>query len=177
MTDMTKHSKTDREVLADASLDFILNAPAEAFDAYLKEAGESTDELARRATGAIASALAQHAAEPAKGEGKLATLTVEQLRSAATELGVPRSVLTAFRERRVISASVTQRFYSRLARAIGSTVEELKAAMAQPPAARAVHQYKADDKPPEPVQCTFEQLLIDTGVPPEKRAELLQDAD
>ena len=40
---------------------------------------------------------------------------------------------------------------------------------------QAAHQHKTDEKPQAPTQATFEQLLIDGGVPQEKRAELLRD--
>jgi hypothetical protein len=56
---------TDRELLLDASLEFIMNSPDEVFDQYLKEVGEDGSELERRATDAISAAIAK-----AEGEGK-----------------------------------------------------------------------------------------------------------
>jgi hypothetical protein len=56
---------TDRELLLDASLEFIMNSPDEVFDQYLKEVGEDGSELERRATDAISAAIAK-----AEGEAK-----------------------------------------------------------------------------------------------------------
>jgi hypothetical protein len=55
---------TDRELLLDASLEFIMNSPDEVFDQYLKEVGEDGSELERRATDAISAAIAKAEGEP-----------------------------------------------------------------------------------------------------------------
>lgn len=182
---MTQRTKSERELLLDASLEFIMNSPEDVFDEYLKEAGEDGDDLAQRASNAIGAALARYAqaqeavgrtAAPA-GEDKLAALSVAQQREVAKRLGIPRNVLTGFREHRVIPTTVPGSFLSRLAAEIGAAIDELKVILAQPLATTAAHRHKADDKPQEHLQCTFEQLLIDGGVSPEKRAELLRDPD
>lgn len=178
---MNKRTKTDRELLLDASLEFIMNSPDEVFDQYLKEAGEDGSELERRATGAIGAALARHELAAASGspvpaiQDKLAALSVPQQREVASQLGVPRNVVTAFRERRVVPTTVPRPFLSRLASAIGMLADELLALLSVPPVPQAAHQHKTDEKPQAPTQATFEQLLIDGGVPQEKRAELLRD--
>lgn len=182
---MTKRTKSERELLLDASLEFVMNSPDDVFDEYLKEAGEDGDELARRASNAIGTVLARHAqAQEAVGttantgaEDKLAALSVPQQREVAKRLGIPRNVLTGFRERRVIPPTVPRPFLSRLAAEIGAAVDELRSMLAQPLVVTPAHQHKADDKPQEHLQCSFEQLLIDAGVSPEKRAELLRDID
>lgn len=66
---MTNRTKSERELLLDASLEFIMNSPDDVFDEYLKEAGEDGDELACRASNAIGAALARHAqAQEAVGD-------------------------------------------------------------------------------------------------------------
>ena len=178
---MNKRTKTDRELLLDASLEFIMNSPDEVFDQYLKEAGEDASELERRATDAIGAALARHESAAASGspaptiQDKLAALSVAQQREVALQLGVPRNVVTAFRERRVIPTTVPRTFLSRLASAIAMLADELLAVLSAPPAPQASHQHKSDEKPQAPTQATFEQLLKDGGVSPERRAELLRD--
>lgn len=178
---MNKRTKTDRELLLDASLEFIMNSPDEVFDQYLKEAGEDGSELERRATDAIGAALARHESAAASGspaptiQDKLAALSVAQQREVALQLGVPRNVVTAFRERRVIPTTVPRTFLSRLASAIAMLADELLAVLSAPPAPQASHQHKSDEKPQAPTQATFEQLLKDGGVSPERRAELLRD--
>lgn len=178
---MNNRIKTDRELLLDASLEFIMNSPDEVFDQYLKEAGEDASELERRATDAISAALARHEPGAASAshapamQDKLAALSVPQQREVAVYLGVPRNVVTAFRERRIIPTSVPRPFLSRLASAIGMLADELLALLSAPHAPQAAHQHKSDEKPHAPTQATFEQLLIDGGVPPERRAELLRN--
>lgn len=178
---MNKRTKTDRELLLDASLEFIMTSPDEVFDQYLQEAGEDGSELERRATDAIGAALARHESAAASGspapalQDKLAALSVPQQRAVASQLGVPRSVVTAFRERRVVPTTVPNPFLSKLASAIGMLADEVRALLAAPLAPEAAHQHKSDEKPQAPIQAAFEQLLIDSGVPPERRAELLRD--
>lgn len=178
---MSKRTKTDQELLLDASLEFIMNSPDEVFDQYLKEADEDGSELERRATDAIGAALARHESSIASAshapamQDKLAALSVPQQREVAVHLGVPRSVVTAFRERRVVPTSVPRPLLSRLASAIGMLADELLALLSAPPAPQAAHQHKSDEKPQAPTQATFEQLLIDGGVPQDRRAELLRD--
>lgn len=184
---MNKPKKSDREVLLDANLDFVMNSPDDVFDAYLSESGEDGGALASRTATAMSAAIAKHkeakqAAATASGKAAaeagrdwLKELTVPQLRSIKESLGVPRQVLTAFRERRVVS--VPRRFLARLAEAIGTTRDELMDLLARPVELGVVNPHKADEKPEEKTLVTFEQLLIDAGVPPERRAELMQDGD
>lgn len=125
----------------------------------------------------IDAAWSQHAtAAPGAAADPFAALTVDDWRAAAQHLDVPRQVVTALRERRVLLASIPQRFLRRLAEAIGSSVAQLESSwsFAQPTVARS---YKADAKPAVGDQVTFEQVLIDAGVPFEKRARLLSEVD
>ena len=106
----------------------------------------------------------------------LSGLSVAESRAIARNLEIPRQVVTAFRERKVIAASVPRRFLVRLAAAANTTVESIESAWALPPPSSA-RSYKADEKPTEAGAVTFEQLLIDAGVSEEKRALLLADDD
>jgi hypothetical protein len=117
---------------------------------------------------------AHTAAAPAVSD-PLAALTVEQLRTLATALEVPRQVVAAIRERRVIFASVPKRILRVLAEGASCTVETLAAALAGPLQGAAATSHKANEKPTATGQVTFEQILIDAGVPAETRARLLKD--
>jgi hypothetical protein len=106
----------------------------------------------------------------------LATLSVAELREVARSLDVPRQVVTAFRERRVIVASVPRRFLARFASTVNSTVDLFASALLQPTTSLA-RSYKSNTKPGADATVTFEKLLIDAGVPGEKRAQLMADDD
>jgi hypothetical protein len=105
----------------------------------------------------------------------LAALSIADLRVVARDLGVPRQVLTAFRERRVDLASVPHAFLVRMAKAIQSTFETLRAALAQPAALTPGWNYKSDTKPSGDAPVPFERLLRDAGVPDAEVAALLTD--
>ncbi len=112
---------------------------------------------------------------PVEGADPFAVLTTPDLRRVANAVGLPRQVLTALRERRVIPASVTSRFLSDLAVAMGSSLEALRGwieTAAPAPTARA---YMSEDKPQVRDKVSFERILVDAGVPPEKRGALLAD--
>lgn len=107
----------------------------------------------------------------------LAALSVAELREVARSLDVPRQVVTAFRERRVIVGSVPRRFLARLAATVNSTVDLLTSALALQPTPSLARSYKSDSKPGADAPVTFERLLIDAGVPGEKRAQLMAEDD
>lgn len=106
-----------------------------------------------------------------------AALSTQELRNLSKALDVPRQIITAFRDRRVILDSVPRHFLERLAATVHQPLERLTASLA--PAAQPVpaRSYKSDTKPTAGEPVTFERLLIDAGVPDEKRARLLADAD
>ena len=107
-----------------------------------------------------------------------AALSTADLREVARRLDVPRQILTAFRERRVILSSVPRRFLARLAEAVNSSVDKLEALWSElVPTPALARSYKADAKPTAVEPVSFERLLIDAGVPEDKRAELMADAD
>ena len=116
-------------------------------------------------------------AEPAPVFDPLAALSVEDLRGIAKDLNVPRQVVTAFRERRVVLSSVPQGFLARFATAVDTTVERFLNVLSLPPATGLVRSYKADTKPEIEKPVSFEQLLIDAGVSDEMRSILLTEND
>ena len=104
-----------------------------------------------------------------------ASLGVVELRAIASRLDVPRQVIAAFRERRIIVASIPRRFLANLAAVLGATEDALRSSLQLTPNLEFARSYKADDKPQSGAQITFEQLLTDAGVPPSRRSALLAD--
>lgn len=158
---------------------------------YPEYAGELIDlsrELSREAcddgaplSGAdqvlIDAAWSRHAAASlAAAADPFAALTVDDWRAVARGLDVPRQVVTALRERRVLLPSIPRRFLQRFAEAARSSIAQLEASWG-PGQLAAARSYKADAKPAAGEQVTFEQVLIDAGVPADKRAWLLAEAD
>ncbi len=105
-----------------------------------------------------------------------ATLSVPQLRELASFLGVPRQIIAAFREHRVLVGSVPRRILSRVAEGLNTSVEQVKAALSLPPVeASYARSHKSEEKPKAASPVSFEQLLIDAQVPADRRAELLSE--
>jgi hypothetical protein len=103
----------------------------------------------------------------------LADLSVPQLRELAIRLGVPRQIITAFREHRVLVSSIPQAFFSRFATALNASIEQIAAVLSLPLEVNCVRSHKSDEKPITAAPATFEQLLIEAQVPEDKRAELM----
>jgi hypothetical protein len=106
----------------------------------------------------------------------IAELSVPKLRKIAQSLKVPRQVITAFRERTVIVSSVPMRFLTQFAGMLGINIQEFLNALALPPQSLA-RNYKADGKPTQAGQVTFEQLLRDAGMSDEQIELLLSEND
>ena len=113
--------------------------------------------------------------ETKSAKDPLANVSVAQLREIAVQLDVPRQVVTAFRERRVVATSVPRSFLTRMAGALNCTVDLLVSALTLPSGLVLARSYKSDGKPSAETAATFERLLIDAGVPEEKRTALLAD--
>jgi hypothetical protein len=113
--------------------------------------------------------------ETKSAKDPLANLSVTKLREVALQLDIPRQVVTAFRERRVVPSSVPRRFLTRMAVALNCTVDLLVSALTTPSRSALARSYKADEKPSAETAATFERLLIDAGVSEEKRTSLLAD--
>ena len=116
------------------------------------------------------------AAAPVAIADPFAALSVQELRDVAKRLGVPRQVLTAFRNRRVQLSTVPRRFLARLAEATNSSLDHLVDALSSPRSSEFARSYKADEKPIASESVSFEQVLIDAGVPEGKRAQLMSEA-
>lgn len=116
------------------------------------------------------------AAAPAAIADPFSALSVQELRDVAKRLDVPRQVLTAFRNRRVQLSTVPGRFLARLAESTNSSVDQLVGALSSSHHAEFARSYKSDQKPITSDAVSFEQVLIDAGVPEEKRAQLMSEA-
>ena len=142
-----------------------------------RESYEDTAPLSAADQALVDAAWSQHAkAVPAAASDPFAVLSVDDWRTVAQVLGVPRQVVTALRERRVSLVSIPRRFLAMLAEAMRSSAAQLESSWGSDPLLVA-RSYKADNKPQAGKQITFEQVLIDAGVPAEKRARLLAEAD
>ena len=142
-----------------------------------REAYEDAAPLSAIDRALIDAAWSQHAkVMPAAAADPFAALTVDDWRAVAQRLDVPRQVVTALRERRVSLVSIPRRFLAILADAMRSSVAQLESSWG-PAHLIVARSYKADSKPVAGEQVTFEQVLIDAGVPAEKRARLLAEAD
>jgi hypothetical protein len=113
--------------------------------------------------------------ETQSAEDPLAHVSVAKLREIALQLDVPRQVVTAFRERRVVADSVPRRFLTHMAVALNCSIDLLVSALKTSSGPALARSYKANEKPSGETAATFEQLLIDAGVSEEKRTALLAD--
>lgn len=104
-------------------------------------------------------------------------LSVPELRALSEAVGVKRQIIAAFREQRVIVDSIPKRFLSQLAGAMKVTMEEVKLALTVPLSFSSARYNKSEEKPVVVPPVTFEQLLIESEVPEEKRAELMAEGD
>ncbi|MBB5684967.1 hypothetical protein [Sphingobium boeckii] len=103
----------------------------------------------------------------------LAALVGEPSKALARKLGVPRQVITCFREHKVKASSVPGHVLQDFADALNVPAAHVIAAMQQPPSMAMGRSYKSDGKPGSGEQDTFEQVLIDAGVSETDRARLL----
>lgn len=137
---------------------------------------EDENPLSADESAMIQKAWERHAqAAPKRLADLFAAFSVTELRAIAERLDVPRQIVTAFRENRVQIESVPIRFLAQFAAALDSTVEKLVAFLSLSPEANLARSYKADAKPGADAPVTFERLLIDAGIPAEKRAILMED--
>lgn len=135
-------------------------------------------ELAPADITKIDAAWAKHAAaQPRLAAEPFASLSPTRSREIAVELGVPRQVVTSFRERRIQPASVPGAFLRRLAGTLAVSVNDLLAWMTSPPTEMLARSYRADNQPTAATQLSFERVLIDAGVSEGDRARLLADGD
>ncbi len=137
---------------------------------------DDEDALSAEAQSAINQAWRQHIdVAPEVSADPFTALSVTAFREIAQTLEVPRQVITAFRERRVLVGSVPRRFLARLALALNSTVDSLVEALSVQPGPAAVRSFKSDVKPNAGTPVPFERLLVDAGIPDDKRKALMAD--
>ena len=143
-----------------------------------REVCDDTAPLSAADQALIDAAWSQHAAAlPAAAADPFAALTVDDWRAVARRLDVPRQVVTALRERRISLVSIPRRFLQQVCRGGREAPSRSWNRPGGRPSwpARAATRRTASRRVGE--QVTFEQVLIDAGVPAEKRARLLAEAD
>ena len=102
------------------------------------------------------------------------SLSVQQMKTARRNLGVPSAVIHGFRTRTVDVATVPLHFLSSLASELGTSLEALRSFLIPPPRLASGLSYKSDTAPlADPQKISFEQLLTDAGVREEVQAKLL----
>jgi hypothetical protein len=127
----------------------------------------------------IEAAWRQHrdAAVPQSSSDPFAALSTHELRALAQSLDVPRQVITAFRDGKVILSSVPRWFLAKLAAGVNRSLDTFLPALPATAVLATARSHKSDVKPSDREAVTFERILIDAGVPEEKRARLLAEAD
>lgn len=119
----------------------------------------------------------RHVAAGPSGADPFGGLSLAQMRDLANKLDVPRQVVTAFRDRKLDLNSVPRRFLARLATEMNSSLDLLVGFLSVPGGVASARSYKADNKPSNDLTVTFERVLIDAGVPEDKRTRLLEEAE
>jgi len=97
---------------------------------------------------------------------------VQDLREISRKLGLPRQVITALREGRVVFATFPGHFLNLLASAAGSTIAAARAELNVSAPFATAGSFKADKKLSEAKQVSFEQILIEAGVDQDTRNRL-----
>lgn len=144
----------------------------------LMQAEPADEELSAADLAMIDAGWLRHAAaQPKTVADPFAALSPTRSREIATEMGVPRQVVTSFRERRIQPASVPRGFMRRLADAVSISPDDLFAWLSPLPAPAFARSYRADAQPTAATQMSFERVLIDAGVSEDDRARLLADVD
>jgi hypothetical protein len=100
-----------------------------------------------------------------------------EMKTLAATLGVPRQVVAAVRDRRVLVDTIPKGFLTRMAAGIDAQLEDLVASIRGVRSATLAPSYKADSRPVLSSQVTFEQILIDAGVNEAARAGILAEID
>jgi hypothetical protein len=112
---------------------------------------------------------------PSRDDDPFATLTGAKAKAVADRFGVPRQVIVCFREHRVDPSTVPTPIARGFAEEAGVPLAHVIAAMQRPVIMATGRNYKADGQPGAEGKISFEQILIDAGVPDADRARLLAD--
>lgn len=114
-------------------------------------------------------------------QGRVASVfegrSAAEMKTLAAVLGVPRQVVAAVRDRRVLADTIPKGFLTRMAAAIDARIEDLVASLSGSRSVTLAQSYKADTKPVLSGQVSFAQILIDAGVAEETRATILAEID
>ncbi len=94
-------------------------------------------------------------------------------REVATALGVKSAVLVQLRDRAISVASIPQRFFARLAKALGTSLEDLSTYLDTPRTLTPGVSYKSEGKPAVAQQMTLVEVMSHCGHTPEEIALLL----
>jgi len=131
------------------------------------ELTESDELLVRDAWAAYSSTTPAAKADP------LALLQPMELNKLASSLQLPRQVLAALRERRVIVASMSTKFLDSFAKELACSVSALIEILSSPTAAERAVSHKSDVKPQVAEKVDFTRVLQDAGVDPSRVADLV----
>jgi len=93
----------------------------------------------------------------------------------AGKLEIPRSLLTAVRDRLVVPSTLPGGFLRRFSDATGTTVDVVKSYLAQDSQAPHGLAFKSDQKPSPQGQATFRQLVESTEMSESQRILLLRE--
>ena len=105
----------------------------------------------------------------------LTSLSASAMGGLSEALHVPRQVILAFREKRIVASSVPRRFLERMATLLDASVQSLIESLAGPQQMLA-RSHKADDKPAATGEKqAFEEVLREARVPEEEIASLLTE--
>lgn len=115
------------------------------------------------------------AAAPASraDDDPFAALTGARGKAVADRFGVPRQVITGFREHRVDPSTVPTRITRVFADEFELPLAHVIAAMQRPTVTLVGRSFKAEGRPGAAGKISFEQLLIDAGMSDADRARLL----
>jgi hypothetical protein len=116
-------------------------------------------------------------ANTASGSNPFARFRGEAFVALATSLGMPRSLLTALRDRLPEPSTIPDRTIRRLADSMAASVDALIDYLTQPPGMVSTAQFKADKKPSPQGRVSFKELVENTEMSDEQRKSLLQDWD
>lgn len=107
-----------------------------------------------------------------------AALASGRLAEIRRAMDIPNAVLSVFRDRCVLVATVPRAFLRRLAGQLSTTLDELIAHLMAPARLAPGASFKADTGPQAAQEkMTFEAVLKDALVPAERRKALLEEGD
>ena len=110
---------------------------------------------------------------PTTDRNLFADLSPADYGRVAKQLSIPRQVLAAIRDGRVLLPSIPAAFLRRLAETLHGNLEELASSIGTKPA--EARSYKSEQRPEHSAAVSFEQLLVEARVPDDERERLLAD--